>query len=303
MKAGIPGCSYCSSCGQPSFISRCPPTSSSVSSNECLHSRKLLQWSIKKQRSHVQSLQAISVRGEETSGMAKGDRSAAICEEMDAGVGLRMRDDRDMVPGHVAIIMDGNHRWAMERGLPGAAGHRQGVETLRRTVVYCRKRGIRALTVFAFSTENWRRGHNETAFLLGLMEQTLLEKVHELVANGVRLRFVGDVGEMSSSLVETVQEAEKMTENNADLLLTVALNYSGRADIVSAAKRIAQRVEQGTVNPHEVNENLFAKVSSWTHFHNFHQLLPSLICVASMLNKGNDVQAACHCQAHRCVGF
>lgn len=264
MMAGMLGHCHCSGSGQASLVAMCSTTtSSSVSSSECHYRKKFQKITVRKQRNYAQSLQATSVRGEGLSGVAKGDRSTGICEEMDAGVGLRMIDEEDRVPGHVAIIMDGNHRWAKERGLPGAEGHRQGVETLRRTVVYCVKRGIRALTVFAFSTENWRRGHNETGFLLRLMEDTLLDKVHELVANGVRLRFVGDVEEMSTSLVKTVEKSEKLTDSNSDLLLTVALNYSGRADIVSAAKRIAQRVEQGTVSAHDVNENLFAKVSSW----------------------------------------
>lgn len=166
------------------------------------------------------------------------------------------------IPGHVAIIMDGNHRWAKERGLPGIAGHKQGVETLRRTVVYCAKRGIKALTVFAFSTENWRRGPAEISFLLHLVEETLVEKVGELEANGVRLRFIGSMEQISTSLANSMQEAERKTEHNSDLVLTVALNYSGRADIISAGKKIAERVRRGEIKSSEINEETFAKVSA-----------------------------------------
>lgn len=146
-----------------------------------------------------------------------------------------------MKPEHVAIVMDGNGRWATQRFLPRVAGHRQGVESLRRCVQACTERGIRMLTVFAFSSENWTRPVDEVAGLMGLMSTALANEVASLQRNGVRIRFVGDVTPLSARLRDGLLQAELATAGNQRLLLNVCFNYGGRWDIARAAAALAER--------------------------------------------------------------
>jgi undecaprenyl diphosphate synthase len=143
------------------------------------------------------------------------------------------------VPRHVAIIMDGNGRWASKRFLPRFAGHRRGVETVREAVRYCLGRGIGYLTLFAFSSENWRRPAEEVSLLMQLFSRALMQEVSKLESNGVRLKIAGDLSRFNAELQALIHAAEEMTAAKDKLTLTVAANYGGRWDIVQAVNRMA----------------------------------------------------------------
>ena len=143
------------------------------------------------------------------------------------------------MPRHVAIIMDGNGRWARKRFLPRVAGHKRGVETLREVVKACIERGIEFLTVFAFSSENWRRPAEEVSFLMNLFVSALNDEVERLHRNGVRLKIVGDLSRFEPRLRQLIEAGELRTGGNARLTLTVAANYGGRWDILQAVNRLA----------------------------------------------------------------
>jgi undecaprenyl diphosphate synthase len=160
-------------------------------------------------------------------------------------------------PVHVAIIMDGNGRWAKVRGLPRVAGHKRGAEAVRRTVRGAAELGIEYLTLYGFSSENWKRPPSEIDDLMSLLRLYLLNEIEELHRNGVRLRVIGQRSRLQADIVQLIEEAERHTASNRRLNLTVALSYGGRAEIADAARRIAEAVRDGRVNPVEVNEGLF----------------------------------------------
>ncbi len=141
------------------------------------------------------------------------------------------------VPRHVAIIMDGNGRWAKKRFLPRVAGHRRGVETVREVVKACMERGIEYLTLFAFSSENWRRPPEEVSFLMQLFLRSLEQEVEKLDSNGIRFKVIGDLSAFDPRIVEHVRRGEELTRDNTRLTLTIAANYGGRWDILQAANR------------------------------------------------------------------
>jgi undecaprenyl diphosphate synthase len=143
-------------------------------------------------------------------------------------------------PRHVAIIMDGNGRWAKRQRLPRIAGHRRGVEAVRGAVSACAERGIGFLTLFAFSSENWRRPVEEVSLLMQLFQAALTSEVEKLHRNGVRLRVVGDIGRFGAKLCALVEKAERKTADNAGLTLTIAANYGGRWDILQAMNRFVK---------------------------------------------------------------
>lgn len=147
--------------------------------------------------------------------------------------------DAALMPRHVAIIMDGNGRWAKKRFLPRFAGHRRGVETVRETVKYCLEHGIEFLTLFAFSSENWRRPEEEVTLLMQLFVQALQHEVAKLDQSGVRLRVVGDLSRFDPELRSLIAASERQTEKNEKLTLTIAANYGGRWDILQAVNRMA----------------------------------------------------------------
>ena len=153
---------------------------------------------------------------------------------------------REGVPRHVAIVMDGNGRWAKRRWMPRVAGHKQGVEALRRTVRLCMERGIQVLTVFAFSTENWNRPAEEVSGLMELLATALVREVPSLRQSGVRLHFPGDRSTLSARVAQGVKAAEQETALNTKLLLNVCFNYGGRWDVVNAARTLAARGESIT---------------------------------------------------------
>jgi undecaprenyl diphosphate synthase len=164
---------------------------------------------------------------------------------------------RDL-PRHIAIIMDGNGRWAQARGLPRIAGHRRGAEAVRRTLVAANELGIPYLTLFGFSSENWKRPLDEVDDLMGLLRHYLRGEIAELHRNGVRLRVIGEIGRLSSDLVTLIANAEALTHDNRGSNLTIALSYGGRAEIVAATRAIAAKVAAGTLPVAAIDEDLIA---------------------------------------------
>ena len=142
------------------------------------------------------------------------------------------------VPRHLAIVMDGNRRWARKRHLPAIAGHRAGVETIRRTLRAARERGVEYLTLYSFSTENWTRDPEEVTGLMALLEETIRRETKTLVNDGVRLRVIGRLHELSDQLQRAIAGAVKETEGGTHGVMTLAFNYGGRAEIVDAVRRI-----------------------------------------------------------------
>lgn len=160
---------------------------------------------------------------------------------------------------HVAVIMDGNRRWAAERALPGAAGHKAGVKSLKRLVRYLGERGLKFLTVYAFSSENWQRKEEEVKYLLKLFTDVLNDEFQELAENRVRLRFIGDLARMPEKLRLSMEESMDKTCENKGLNLQVAINYGSRLELSQAARRIALDVKEGRLQPEDVDEELISR--------------------------------------------
>ena len=161
-------------------------------------------------------------------------------------------------PIHVAVIMDGNGRWAAARHLPRIAGHREGARAVRRTIEAAISQDVQWLTIYAFSSENWRRPADEVLDLTGLLRSYLRTEIAELKATGVRLRFIGDRGRFDDGIQSDLREAERDTVQNNRLNLTIALSYGARAEIVDAAKAAAIAVRDGLLDPAQLNEQVFA---------------------------------------------
>src|SRR5689334_17980751 len=157
-------------------------------------------------------------------------------------------------PAHVAIIMDGNGRWAKARGLPRVAGHRRGAESVRRTITAAAEFGISYLTLFGFSSENWKRPSDEINDLMGLLRVYLRGEIAELHQQGVRLKVIGDRARLAADIVTLIDDAEHLTRDNTRLTLIVALSYGGRDDIVRAARKLAEDVAAGRIAPSEIDE-------------------------------------------------
>ncbi len=161
-------------------------------------------------------------------------------------------------PVHIAIIMDGNGRWAKARGLPRVAGHQRGAEAARAAVRACRELGVRYLTLYAFSSENWKRPVAEVEDLMSLLRYYLRREVGELEAQGVRLRFIGSRERLAPDIVTEIEAAESRTRHNEGLVVVVALNYGSHEEIVHAARSLARDAAHGTVRPDDIDETMFA---------------------------------------------
>jgi undecaprenyl diphosphate synthase len=162
-------------------------------------------------------------------------------------------------PRHVAIIMDGNGRWARSRGLPRVAGHKRGAEAVRRTVKAAAELGIGYLTLYGFSSENWKRPPTEVDDLMALLRLYLTSEIAELHANGVRLRVIGQRDRLHPEIVALIRQAEDRTAKNGRLNLTVALSYGGRAEITEAARQLALEVKAGRLDPAAIDEVQFER--------------------------------------------
>jgi len=165
-------------------------------------------------------------------------------------------------PRHVAIVMDGNGRWARKRGLPRIAGHKAGMDTVRTIIKSCLAHNISALTLFAFSSENWRRPQEEVSWLMELFMTALEREVVKLHERGVRLKVIGDRSAFVSALQERIEKAENLTRSNQRMTLVIAANYGGRWDITDAARKLAHRVAAGELAPDDINVENFASAIS-----------------------------------------
>lgn len=165
---------------------------------------------------------------------------------------------REKLPRHVAIILDGNGRWAEQRGLPRFAGHRAGVETVRSIVQMCGELGIDALTLFAFSSENWRRPKKEVSLLMDLFITSLGREVKKLHETGVCLQIIGDTSAFPKKLQQRIQDSMEKTRDNKGLKLNIAANYGGKWDIVQAVQKLAEQVAAGTLNSDDIDESSIA---------------------------------------------
>ena len=158
------------------------------------------------------------------------------------------------LPRHVAIIMDGNGRWAQARRRPRAFGHKKGVDSVRSAVQFCSKLGVESLTLFAFSSENWRRPEDEVSTLMELFIYVLSKEVKKLHKNNVKLTIIGDLSRFPANLQQRVVEAQTLTQSNTGLNLNIAANYGGRWDITQAAQQLAEQVSQGELQPSDITE-------------------------------------------------
>jgi len=170
-----------------------------------------------------------------------------------------------ILPKHIVIIMDGNGRWAIERNLPRAAGHQQGIESVRDIVKASSQLGIGYLTVYAFSMENWKRPHMEISILMSLLKQYLINEIDELDANNVRLCAIGKLNALPKPVQKILSKAIERTSKNTGLTLTLALSYSGRWDIIRAVQMIALDARRGNLSPEDINEELFSKYLLTSH--------------------------------------
>ena len=166
--------------------------------------------------------------------------------------------DPDRLPAHVAVIMDGNGRWAKARGLPRVMGHRAGVEALKTTLRLCSDWGVEALTAYAFSTENWSRPGDEVNFLMTLFESVLQRELQALEEEQVRIRFLGDLEALPTKLQTLIAEAKQRTSCNSGIHFNVCTNYGGRRELVRASQRLAERVARGELQPSQIDEHALA---------------------------------------------
>lgn len=164
----------------------------------------------------------------------------------------------DDIPAHIAIIMDGNRRWAKSKGLPVALGHKQGAETLEKIVRYANKIGVKYLTVYAFSTENWKRAEEEVKSLM-ILFQGYIDKYSKIAdTENIKIQFLGDMTAFSGKLQKGVQNCIEKTKNNTGVVFNIALNYGGRLEIVNAVKSIAQKVKLNEIKIEQIDENLIS---------------------------------------------
>lgn len=164
---------------------------------------------------------------------------------------------QELLPRHVAVIMDGNGRWAKRQGLPRIVGHKAGVNALKDLLHCCKDWGIKALTAYAFSTENWKRPQEEVEFLMTLFQRVLRQELREMVEENVQIQFVGDLSALPKALQMEISRSMAETKDNRSIRLTIATNYGGRQEILQACVAIAQKVKEGLLKPEEISEEVF----------------------------------------------
>jgi undecaprenyl diphosphate synthase len=170
---------------------------------------------------------------------------------------LSKKIDKQKVPEHVAIIMDGNGRWATKKGMPRTYGHKKGVIVLKEILKASKKLGCKVITVYAFSTENWTRPTEEVDFLINLFSEVLKNEIEEIHEDSTKIKFIGDLTPFPESLKKIISDSEYLTRNNKKFLLNICVNYGGRQEIVKVAKELALKSSCGEIKPSEVNEELF----------------------------------------------
>ena len=162
------------------------------------------------------------------------------------------------IPSHIAIIMDGNGRWAKKRGLPRVAGHRRGVETVREIVEVCAEIGVKYLTLYTFSTENWKRPKDEVSTLMRLLLKSLKDRLDELDKNDIKLTCIGNIESLPTVVQKQLEEDIERTKNNKRMTLNLALSYSGRWELLEAVKNISHKILEGKLNPDDINEKIIS---------------------------------------------
>ncbi len=167
--------------------------------------------------------------------------------------------DMTRLPVHIGVIMDGNGRWAKRRGLPRSAGHQAGAETLKRIVTECNKMGIKYITVYAFSTENWKRPKDEVDFLMNLLMSYLLDAERTLAGENVRIRAIGSRAELSEEMQEQIKKTEAFTSKNDGIVMNIALNYGSREELVQAVRNISEKVKNGEMNADDIDADAISK--------------------------------------------
>ena len=160
-----------------------------------------------------------------------------------------------VLPQHLGIIMDGNGRWAKKRGLPRSAGHAAGAKVFKTIVRYCSRVGIKYLTIYAFSTENWKRPHDEVLALMGLFKEYLRDALTNFLDENVRVRFMGDTSAFDPQLRELIEDITRVSGNRTGMVLNIALNYGGRAEIARAVQLLAEDVQKGLIRPEDITED------------------------------------------------
>ncbi|WP_259779751.1 isoprenyl transferase [Aestuariispira ectoiniformans] len=166
--------------------------------------------------------------------------------------------DTEQVPTHIAVIMDGNGRWAKSRGLPRVAGHRAGADAVRRIVEAAASAGVSYLTLYSFSSENWKRPEEEVRDLMGLLRRYLKAEIAELHGKDIRFKVIGDRKRLAPDIIRLIEDAEEMTAENSRMTLVLALSYGAREEIASAARKLAQSAAMGLINPEAIDEEVFA---------------------------------------------
>jgi len=166
--------------------------------------------------------------------------------------------DNFIIPNHIAVIMDGNGRWAKARGLPRLAGHRKGADAVREIIKNSSKLGVKYLTLYSFSSENWKRSKEEVSGLMGLLRRYMKSEIAELHAKDVRFKVIGERARLDSDIIRLIEDAEHMTERNTGLTLILALSYGGRQEIAEAVRNIAKSAELGLIKSEAVDEDVFS---------------------------------------------
>lgn len=184
-----------------------------------------------------------------------------------------MSEENTKIPQHVAIIMDGNGRWAQQRGKARVVGHKKGVESVRSAVSTARKSGVKALTLFAFSSENWKRPEQEVSVLMDLFMFVLTREVKRLHKNGIRFQVIGDVSRFSAKLQKKIQESVTLTQDNTDMVLSIAANYGGRWDIAEAAKKLSVKLLNDEISLDDINEDTLNEETSLADLPNLDLLI------------------------------
>ena len=167
--------------------------------------------------------------------------------------------DLENIPQHIGVIMDGNGRWAKKRGLPRSAGHKRGADILENISDYCNSIGVKALTVYAFSTENWSRPQKEIDALMELLYDYLLQVEEKFKNRNMRLMISGDTSKLSEKIQKAIIHAEEVTSSGDGMVLNIALNYGGRDEIVRAVRKISEKVQNGDIQPKEISEDIFSE--------------------------------------------
>ena len=168
-------------------------------------------------------------------------------------------DENLIIPRHIGVIMDGNGRWAKNRGLPKSAGHKAGADVLKKIAEYCDELGMEAITAYAFSTENWSRPQKEVDFLMNLMYEYLRDAPNLLAGKKAKIKVVGRLDQLSDKIREEIVKTEELTKNNTGIWLNLAVNYGGREEISHAARTLAEDVKKGVLDPSQINEKLMSE--------------------------------------------